>query len=157
MNNENKSMKMQIKEIERHEIPLLISLIEEMAEFEKLRSELSLKAEILEEQIFDRERAKAALILLEGIVAGYCIYFYNFSSFMGRSGLYIEDIYLKPAYRGKGYGKQVFDFLEAKAGDEGCARMEWACLNWNRKAIDFYERNGAVPMKEWIIYRKKLI
>jgi GNAT superfamily N-acetyltransferase len=146
-----------IRRIRENEIPLLISLINEMAEFEKLTSEVAVDERILSEQIFIKKRAEVVLAEKDNHVIGYCIYFYNFSSFMGRSGLYIEDIYIKPEYRGQGFGRKAFSYLEETAVSEGCARMEWACLNWNQTAIDFYEKNGASAMNDWMIYRKKLI
>lgn len=146
-----------IRRIRENEIPLLISLINEMAEFEKLSSEVSLNEEILAEQIFIKKRAEVLIAEHCDKVIGYSIFFYNFSSFLGRAGLYIEDIYVKPEYRKSGFGQKLFDHLRGIAATEGCGRMEWACLDWNRKAITFYEKNGAEPMKEWIIFRKKMI
>ena len=128
-----------------------------MSEIERLASEVNIDEEVLASEIFIKQHAEALILESANNVIGYCLYFFNFSSFMGRSGLYIEDIFIRPGYRGKGFGKKAFSFLEQKAKDEGCARMEWACLDWNSKAIDFYEKNGAVPMKDWTIFRKKLI
>ncbi len=146
-----------IRRILKDEIPLLAAMIKEMSEFEKLASEVDINEEVLASEILIKKRAEAFIIGSADRAAGYCIYFYNFSSFMGRPGLYIEDIYIRPEYRGKGFGRKAFSFLEQIAKDEGCARMEWACLDWNSRAIDFYEKNGGVPMKDWTIFRKKLI
>ena len=147
----------EIRRMQKDEIALLVSLIKEMAEFEELLSEVEVDEDVLASEIFDMKRVEAVMVELEEKVIGYCLYFYNFSSFMGRAGLYIEDIYIKPEYRGKGFGQTAFSYLEEKARSEGCRRMEWACLNWNKNAIRFYEKNGAHAMDEWLIYRKKLI
>lgn len=146
-----------IRPMQKHETSILVSLIREMAEFEKLLEEVKIKEEILQREIFELGRVKALFIEDQDEIIGYCLYFFNFSSFMGRSGLYIEDIYIKDKFRGKGYGKKAFAHLEGIAKEENCARMEWTCLHWNKKAIDFYNKEGAKQMNDWILYRKVLL
>ena len=92
-------------------------------------------------------------VLGVGIFVGYIIYFQNYSSFTGKAGLYLEDLYIRPEHRGKGYGKIFFKHVAKFAVDNGFARMEWVCLNWNKPSIDFYLKNEAEPMKEWTTYR----
>ena len=108
---------------------------------------------LLEEWIFDRKKAQVLFALQEGKEVGIALYFYNFSTFLGRAGIYLEDLFVLPEYRGKGYGKGLLKKLAAIAVEEGCGRLEWSCLNWNRPSIDFYLAMGAVPMKEWTVYR----
>lgn len=148
--------KLVIREASEEDIPLLIAFIHEMAAYEKLLDEVSIDAGVLTEQIFVKHRAEARILECDGKLVGYCVYFFNFSTFMGRGGLYVEDIYLQPEYRGRGYGKVVFDFLEQIARKEGCGRMEWTCLDWNSSAQKFYRRFGADSVDEWTIFRKTL-
>lgn len=108
---------------------------------------------LLEEWIFDRKKAQVLFALQEGKEVGIALYFYNFSTFLGRAGIYLEDLFVLPEYRGKGYGKGLLKKLAAIAVEEGCGRLEWSCLNWNQPSIDFYLAMGAVPMKEWTVYR----
>ncbi|MHB1452721.1 MAG: GNAT family N-acetyltransferase [Saccharofermentanales bacterium] len=145
-----------IREASEEDIPLLMAFIREMAAYEKLLDEVSVDADVLTEQIFMKHRAEARILECDGKPVGYCVYFFNFSTFMGRGGLYVEDIYLQPEYRGRGYGRQVFDFLEQIAREEGCGRMEWTCLDWNSSAQKFYRRFGADSVDEWTIFRKTL-
>lgn len=145
-----------IRPVLKDETSILVALIMEMAEFEKLSEEVAINEVILKKEIFEKKRVNALFLECEGQIIGYCLYFFNFSSFMGRSGLYIEDIYVKDKFRGKGYGKKAFNFLEEIARNEGCGRMEWTCLHWNKKAINFYNVAGAHQMTDWILYRKVL-
>ena len=89
----------------------------------------------------------------EGVEVGFALFFHNFSTFLGRSGLYLEDLFVYPEHRGKGYGKALFLELVRIANERGCGRMEWVCLNWNKPSIDFYRSMGAVPLDEWTTYR----
>jgi len=132
----------------------LLNLIRELARFEKLEHEVFADATILRESLFgERPRAFALMAYDGGALAGFCIYFYNFSTFVGRSGLYIEDIYVREAHRGRGIGKRLFAELLAIAARERCGRVEWWVLDWNRDAIGFYEKMGAKPMADWTVYR----
>ncbi len=146
-----------IREAVPEDAPLLAGMIREMAAYEKLSHEVSADERVLSDQLFVKRHAEARILELGGEPVGYCIFFYNFSSFLGRAGLYIEDIYLRPGFRRRGHGREVFDALERLARAEGCGRMEWACLDWNTDAQDFYRKFGAAPVEGWSIFRKTLL
>lgn len=124
-----------------------------MAIYEKLQNEVVATEDILYEWIFEKHKAEVIFVLDEGKEVGFALFFHNFSTFLGRSGLYLEDLYVLPQYRGKGYGKGLLSHLASIAVERGCGRMEWVCLNWNQPSIDFYRSLGAVPMNDWTIYR----
>ena len=107
----------------------------------------------LEEWIFDKQKAEVIFALEGEKEIGFALYFHNFSTFLGRAGIYLEDLYVKPEYRGKGYGKAILKKLASIAVERGCGRLEWWCLDWNKSSIDFYLSLGAEPMSEWTIYR----
>lgn len=138
------------------DIDLIVTMIRELAEYEKISHEVSLDDETLKNSLFEKKRAYALIIERLGEPIGYCIYFYNFSTFLGKAGLYIEDIYIRPQFRGNGTGGIVFEYLKNLAKSEGCGRMEWACLDWNESAISFYKKKGAKPLDEWLIFRMDL-
>lgn len=142
-----------IREAKENDVRLLLNLIKEIAEYEKMSDEVIATEETLMESIFKNNRANALILEFDNKEIGYCIYFYNFSTFIGRNGLYIEDIFIRKEYRGKGFGSEIFKFLAKKAKDEGLKRMEWSCLNWNEPSIKFYKSLGAIPMDEWTVYR----
>jgi GNAT superfamily N-acetyltransferase len=132
---------------------LLLSLIRELAEFERLTHECVADEALLRRFLFDEPRAHALVAEWEGKPAGFALYFYNFSTFVGRPGLYLEDLFVRPAFRRKGIAKAVFRYLARKAVEEGCGRMEWSVLDWNENAIAFYRSLGAKPMDEWTVQR----
>ena len=142
-----------IRETSEADIPLILSLIKEIAEYEKMVDEVIATEETLRESRFKNNRANALILETDNKKIGYCIYFYNFSTFIGKGGIYIEDIFIKKEYRGNGFGREIFKFLAKKAKEEGCKRIEWACLDWNEPSIKFYKSLGAVPMDEWTVYR----
>lgn len=119
-----------------------------LAEYEKMPDE-----DILREWIFEKKKAEVIFALDDGREVGFALFFHNFSTFLGRAGIYLEDLYVKPEYRGKGYGKGLIKTLAEIATERGCGRLEWACLDWNRPSIDFYLSLGAVPQTEWTVYR----
>lgn len=144
---------LKIRETTEEDCSLILSLIKEIAEYEKMSDQVVATEESLKESIFENKRAEVVILELNGEAVGYALYFYNYSTFIGKSGLYLEDIFIKKEFRGKGIGKEVFKFLINKAKEEGCKRMEWTCLNWNEPSIKFYKSLGATPMDEWTIYR----
>lgn len=144
---------LKIRETKEEDCSLILSLIKEIAEYEKMSDQVVATEESLKESIFRNKRAEVVILELDGKAIGYALYFYNYSTFIGKSGLYLEDIFIKKEVRGKGIGKEVFKFLVKKAKEEGCKRMEWTCLNWNEPSIKFYKSLGATPMDEWTIYR----
>ncbi|MBQ6897172.1 MAG: GNAT family N-acetyltransferase [Oscillospiraceae bacterium] len=132
---------------------LILQFIRELAEYEKLLDEVVATEELLKEWIFDKKKAEVIFVLEDGVEAGFALFFHNFSTFLGRSGIYLEDLYVKPEYRGKGYGKALLKKLAQTAVERGCGRLEWWCLDWNRPGIDFYLSLGAQPMEDWTVYR----
>lgn len=138
---------------ERKDAALILEFIKGLAEYEKLSDEVIATSETLEEWIFDRQKAEVIFALEDGVEVGFALFFHNFSTFLGRAGLYLEDLFVKPAYRGKGYGKGLLAALAKIALERGCGRLEWVCLDWNKPSIDFYKSLGAVPMDDWTIYR----
>ncbi len=142
-----------IRQAKEADTELIFSLIRKLAVYEKMEDAVITSAEELREQLFVKENAQVLIAEEAGTAIGFALYFFNFSTFVGRAGLYLEDLYLEPEYRGKGYGKQLFVQLATLAKEKNCGRMEWSVLNWNRPAISFYKSLGAVPMDEWTVYR----
>ena len=146
-------MDYQFRMAERKDVGIILSFIRALAEYEGMSDQVVATEELLEEQMFGREKAKALFVMEDGKEVGFALYFCNFSTFRGRAGLYLEDLYVYPEYRGKGYGKALLSKLAQMAADSGCERMEWWCLDWNRPSIEFYKSLGATPMDEWTVYR----
>lgn len=138
---------------EKEDIPRILELIKELARYEKLEHEVVATEEILEEWLFEKKRAEVIFPVLNGEVIGYALFFHNFSTFLGRAGIYLEDLYIRPEYRGNGYGRAMIGKLAAIAVERGCGRLEWSCLDWNQPSIDFYLSLGAEPMEGWTVYR----
>ena len=138
---------------QREDTPLILEFIKELADYEKMLPEVVATEELLEAWIFDKQKAEVLFAVLEGEEVGFALFFHNFSTFLGRAGLYLEDLFVKPAYRGKGYGKAILKKLAAIALERDCGRLEWWCLDWNRPSIDFYLSLGAEPMTDWTVYR----
>ena len=132
---------------------LILQFIRELAEYEQMLDEVVATEEILKEWIFEKEKAEVIFVLENDVEAGFALFFHNFSTFLGRSGVYLEDLYVRPEYRGKGYGKGLLKKLAQIAVESGCGRLEWWCLDWNKPSIDFYLSLGAEPMKDWTVYR----
>lgn len=137
----------------REDSSLIFDFIKKMAIYEKLLDELVGNVDLLENNIFDKKGAEVIFIMEGEKEVGFSLYFYNFSTFLTKQTLYLEDIFVLEDYRGKGYGKKMFDFLIKKAKDEDLGRIEWVCLNWNNPSIKFYESLGAKPMDEWTTFR----
>ena len=137
----------------REDIPTILGFIRELAEYEHLANEVVATPELLEEWLFEKEKAEVLLAELDGTAVGSALFFHNFSTFLGRAGLYLEDLYISPEYRGKGYGKATLQKLAQIAVERGCGRLEWSCLDWNAPSIAFYKSMGAAPMDEWTVYR----
>ena len=138
----------------RGELDELVRLIRELADFEKLLDQAVVTRELLEVALFaERPAAEAVLAHVDGEVVGFALYMHNFSTFIGRPGLYLEDLYVRPQHRGQGYGDALLRHLARLAVERGCGRMEWAVLNWNQRAIEFYRKMGARPMNEWTVFR----
>ena len=132
---------------------LVLQFIRALAEYEKMLDLVVADEALLEEQLFRKKNAEVIFAMEDGKEVGFALFFHNFSTFLGRSGLYLEDLYVFPEYRGKGYGKALLRKLASLAVDRGCGRMEWWWLDWNQPSIDFYRSLGAEPMNEWTVYR----
>jgi GNAT superfamily N-acetyltransferase len=136
------------------DVPLLLALITELADYEKLRHEVVATHASVSQALFGpRPSAEAVVARFAGEPAGFALYFHNFSTFLGKHGLYLEDLYVRPAYRGRAIGKALLRYLAALALQRDCGRFEWAVLDWNRPARDFYESLGAQAKSDWIIHR----
>lgn len=142
-----------LRKTTKEDVGLILSLIREIADYEKMSDEVIATEESLTQSIFIDKRAEVVIGELDGEIVGYGLYFFNYSTFIGRAGLYLEDIYIKPQFRANGLGKEIFRFLGKVAKENGCKRMEWTCLDWNKSAIKFYESLGAIPMNEWTVHR----
>ena len=132
---------------------LILRFIRGLAEYEHLADQVVADEETLRREIFDRKGAEVLFALENGKEVGFALFFHNFSTFLGRSGLYLEDLFVWPEHRGKGYGKALLRQLAVIAVERGCGRLEWVCLDWNQPSIDFYRSLGAEPQSDWTIYR----
>lgn len=137
----------------RSDTPLILRFIKDLAAYEQLLDEVIADEQTLETWLFDKQCAEVLLALENGVEIGFALFFHNFSTFLGRAGLYLEDLYVKPEARGKGYGKAILKKLASIAVQRGCGRLEWWCLDWNKPSIDFYLSLPAQPMDEWTVYR----
>lgn len=145
--------KLTFRQAEEADCGLVLEFIRQLAEYEKMLPEVVATEQLLHRALFQDRRAEVIFALEDGVEVGFALYFHNFSTFVGRSGLYLEDLFVKPAYRGKGYGKALLKRLAKIAVERGCGRFEWVCLDWNQPSIDFYRSLGAEPQEEWTIYR----
>lgn len=146
-------MEITFRYAKKQDLALILDYIKGLAEYENLENEVVATEEILEEWIFNQKKAEVILAQADGEEAGFILFFHNFSTFLGRAGIYLEDLYVKPEFRGSGVGKALLKKLGAITVERGCGRLEWSCLDWNQKSIDFYRSLGAVPMDEWTVYR----
>jgi GNAT superfamily N-acetyltransferase len=134
--------------------PVILQLIHELAAYEKLSAEVVATQEGLEKSLFGpTSYAEVLLAEEEGAIAGFCLFFHNYSTFLGKPGLYIEDVFVRPSHRGKGIGKRFFAEIARIARERVCGRIEWWVLDWNKPALDFYASMGARAMDEWTVYR----
>jgi GNAT superfamily N-acetyltransferase len=143
-----------VRRAERADVPTLIAFIHELAEYERLAHTVEITEELLAKGLFgERPAAEALVAEIDGEAVGWALFFTNFSTFKGLSGLYIEDIYVRPSWRGRGAGKALLKEVARLAVERGCGRVEWAVLDWNTPSIEFYRSLGAVPLDEWTMYR----
>ena len=144
---------MDIRFATREDAGKILAFIKELAAYEKMENEVVATEALLCEWIFDKQKAEVIFAVEDGVEVGFALFFHNFSTFLGRAGIYLEDLYVKPEYRGRGFGKALIKRLAAIAKERGCGRLEWWCLDWNRPSIDFYLSLGAQPMNDWTVYR----
>jgi GNAT superfamily N-acetyltransferase len=138
---------------EEKDTALLLRFIRALADYEHMLDDVVATETLLHDWLFERKVAEAFFAVEDGAEVGFALYFHNFSTFLGRGGIYLEDLFVLPEHRGKGYGKAILKHLAQIARERGCGRLEWACLDWNKPSIDFYLSLGAKPMDEWTVYR----
>ena len=138
---------------ERADVPLILRFIRDLAAYERMADQVVADEATLEAWLFDRQKAEVLFAVLDGKEVGFALFFHNFSTFLGRAGLYLEDLFVLPDYRGRGVGKAILKHLAALAVERGCGRLEWWCLDWNQPSIAFYRSLGAEPMSDWTVYR----
>ena len=144
---------MDIRFADRRDAGLILRFIKALAAYEKMSDEVVATEALLTEWIFDKKKAEVIFALEDGKEVGFALFFHNFSTFLGRAGLYLEDLFVLPEYRGKGCGKGLIQKLAAIAEERGCGRLEWWCLDRNTPSIDFYRSLDAEPMSDWTVYR----
>ena len=144
---------MEIRYAERKDTAIILNFIKDLASYENMLDQVVATETLLEEWLFDKKAAEVIFALEDGKEVGFALFFHNFSTFLGRAGIYLEDLFVLPEYRGRGYGKGLLRKLAQIALERGCGRLEWACLDWNKPSIDFYLSLGAQPMDEWTTYR----
>jgi len=143
-----------IRKASINDATVILALIKDLAEYEKLSHEVEATAEDMRQSLFgDRPVAEALIGELDGIPISFALFFYNFSTFLGKPGIYLEDLYVKPEYRSNGFGRRMLAHIARLAKKRNCGRFEWSVLDWNKPAIRTYDRLNARPMKEWILYR----
>ncbi|MEI0566286.1 GNAT family N-acetyltransferase [Brachyspira pulli] len=135
------------------DIPTILRFIKELAVYEHLEHELNLTEESLKENIFEKKKAEVVIAFEDNIPVGHAVFFETFSTFVGRRGLYLDDLYVNDQYRGLGYGKKLFEEVAKIAYERNCGRLEWQCLDWNKSSIDFYLSTGAEMVKDARVYR----
>jgi GNAT superfamily N-acetyltransferase len=145
---------LELRPAQEEDIPLILQFIKELAEYERLSHIVVATEALLREALFGEWKyAEVVLAYFDGQPAGFALYFFNFSTFLGKPGVYLEDLYVKPKYRRNGIGKVLLKHLAKVAIARNCGRMEWSVLDWNSPAIEFYKSLGAVPMDEWTVFR----
>ena len=138
---------------EEKDTALILEFIRELARYEKMEDLVVAQVEVLRDQLFVQHRAEVLFAVEEGREIGFALFFHNFSTFLGRAGLYLEDLFVKPDCRGRGVGTAIFHELGRIARSRGCGRLEWWCVDWNKPSIKFYESLGAEAMTDWTVYR----
>ena len=146
-------MEYSFRTAEKKDSGLILSFIRGLAEYEKMSDQVVATEDLLSEWIFEKKKAEVMFVCAEGKEVGFALFFHNFSTFLGRAGIYLEDLFVLPEYRGRGCGKALLKKLAQITLERGCGRLEWACLDWNKPSIDFYLSFGAQPMDEWTVYR----
>ena len=144
---------MRFRFAEEKDTALILRFIKALAEYERMSDQVVATEELLTEWIFEKKKAEVLFVLEGTKEVGFALFFHNFSTFLGKAGIYLEDLYVLPEYRGKGYGKGLLKKLARITLERGCGRLEWSCLDWNQPSIDFYLSLEAKPMTDWTVYR----
>ena len=145
--------KFKIREAGKDDVPVILSFIKELAEYEKLSNEVKATEDMLLRNLFEKKYAEVLIGELNSEPVGFSLFFHNFSTFLGKPGIYLEDLYVMEKYRGRGFGRKMLSYLAKLTVERDCGRLEWSVLDWNKPAIDFYLSIGAVPMEDWTVYR----
>ena len=153
INEKKEGNQMELRPAHRDEVSLIIQFIKELASYEKMSDEVQVTEALLTKWVFEKKLAEVLLMFEDEKAIGFALYLYNFSTFLGKAGIYLEDVYIQPAYRHRGYGREVFKYLANVMLQNDLGRIEWSCLNWNQPSIDFYLKLGAKPMNEWTTFR----
>ncbi|PWJ49389.1 GNAT family N-acetyltransferase [Faecalicatena contorta] len=146
-------MSLTFRYAEESDTPLILQFIRDLAEYEKMLDEVIATEDTLREWIFEKKKAEIIFAVVDGSEVGFALFFHNFSTFLGRAGIYLEDLYVRPEYRRQGYGKAILKKLAQITVERGCGRLEWWCLDWNKPSIDFYLSLEAEAMNDWTVYR----
>ena len=146
-------MNTEIRFATEQDVSLIFNFVKALAEYEKMSDQVVANEDILREWIFEKKKAEVLFAMEDGKEIGFALFFHNFSTFLGRAGIYLEDLFVIPEYRGRGHGKALIRELARITVERGCGRLEWCCLDWNRPSIDFYLSLGAKPMDGWTTYR----
>ena len=149
----NKNNNFEFRFAEEKDVSIILHFISALAKYENLENEMVATEELLKHWIFKEKKAEVIFAVADGKEVGFALFFYNFSTFLGKAGIYLEDLFVSPEYRGFGYGKSLIKELGRIAVEQGCGRLEWSCLDWNQPSIDFYKSLGAKAMDEWTGYR----
>jgi GNAT superfamily N-acetyltransferase len=150
---DTKINELKLKYAEENDIPTILGFIKELAIYEDMLDQVVATEDILKESLFEKKQAEVLIAEYEGEAVGFALFFHNFSTFLGRSGIYLEDLFIKESARKNGIGKEILSALARIALERKCGRLEWSCLDWNEPSIKFYKSKGAVPMDEWTTYR----
>ena len=143
----------QIRFAKEDDSGIILRLIQGLAQYEKLSHQVTATQEGIRETLFVKRQAEVIIAQEDGKAVGFALFFPNYSTFLGKAGIYLEDLFVLEEYRGRGYGKALFERLAQIAEERGCERMDWWCLDWNKSSIDFYKSMAAVPMDEWTVWR----
>lgn len=146
-------MKINFRQATADDTGLILSFIRELADYEKMGDQVVADEATLKAELFEKRHAEVIFAVVDGREVGFALFFHNFSTFLGRSGIYLEDLFVKPAFRGQGIGTEIFHELGRIAKKRGCGRLEWWCLDWNEPSIRFYKSLGAEAMSDWTVYR----
>ncbi|MDR1129062.1 MAG: GNAT family N-acetyltransferase [Treponema sp.] len=142
-----------LRDVEEQDIPLILEFIRALAEYERLLDQVSATEDGLAKSLFQDRAAEVLICEYREKPAGFALFFHNFSTFLGKPGIYIEDLFVRPEYRGRGLGRALFARIAAIAEERGCGRLEWSCLDWNETSIKFYRSRGGRPLDDWTTYR----
>ena len=146
-------MEVKFRFAERKDCKIILDFIKKLASYEKMSDDVVATESLLEEWIFDKKKAEVIFAVVDGKEVGFALFFHNFSTFLGRAGIYLEDLFVLEEYRGNGYGKALLKKLAQITRERGCGRLEWCCLDWNTPSVDFYLALGAERMNDWTTFR----